>query len=232
MEELFGSIFDDAANNLVEENLTYDILQEQARLIKTKTNGLIKCTFSLIEHKASAYGAFKTMSILSATLAKSGISQEEVLDDELVGKEDINSLTKERSYKFELYNDNYRFRIFTFKYCELFPVYMCVDEGIREELNLSKEIKIDSNQDLKDVFIKVFKSKKLSSIITKMMNESKYDEKALVFLRENGASTVSEIAKGIAVSNSTMYRIIKELEASEKISKNDKNKWIVKHKES
>lgn len=232
MEELFGSVFDDAENNLVEENLTYDILQEQARLIKAKTNGLIKCTFSLIEHKSSASGAFKAISILSATLAISDISQEEVLDDELMGKEDINSLTKESIYKFELYNDNYRFRIFTFKYCELFPVYMCVDEGIREELNLPKEIKIDSNQDLKDVFIKVFKSKKLSSIIKKMINEPKYDEKTLSFLRENGASTVSEIAKGIGVSNATMNRLIKELEALEKIIKNDKNKWLIKHKES
>ena len=158
MEELFGSVFDDAANNVVEENLTYDILQEQARLIKAKT-----------------------------------------------------------------------IRIFTFKYCELFPVYMYVDEGIREELKLPKEIKIESNQALKDVFAKIFKSKKLSSIITKMMNEPKYDEKALCFLKDNGASTVSEIAKGIGVSIATMNKIIKELESSGKISKNEKNKWILKY---
>ena len=229
MEELFGSVFDDAANNVVEENLTYDILQEQARLIKAKTNGLIKCTFSLIEHKSSISGAFEAISYLSEAIANSNISQKEVLDDELVGKEDINSLTKESIYRFELYDDNYRFRIFTFKYCELFPVYMYVDEGIREELKLPKEIKIESNQALKDVFAKIFKSKKLSSIITKMMNEPKYDEKALCFVRDNGASTVSEIAKGIGVSIATMNKIIKELESSGKISKNEKNKWILKY---
>lgn len=226
MEELFGSVFDDVANNIVEENLTYDILQEQARLIKNKTNGLIKCTFSLIEHKSSALMPFEAISNLSETLAKSGISQEEILDDELVGKKDINSLTREHIYKFELYNDNYRFRIFKFKYSELFPVYMCVDEGIREELNLPKEIKIDSNQDLKNVFIKIFKSKKLSSIITKMMNEPKYDEKILVFLRKNGTSTVSEIAQGIGVSNANMNIILRELKASGQIICTN-NKWTL-----
>ena len=172
------------------------------------------------------------ISVLSKMLAKSGISQEEVLDDELMGKEDINALTKVSIYKFELYNDSYRFRIFTFKYCELFPVYMCVDEGIREELNLPKEIRIDSNQDLKDIFSKVFKSTKLSSIITKMMREPKYDEKALDFLKENGASTTSEIAKAIGVSNYTMTKLIKQLETSEQITKSDKNKWMITHKES
>ena len=230
MEDLFGSIFDDAANISVEENLTYDILQEQARLIKTKTRGIIKCTFSLVEHKSSVPGAFEVVSAISRVLGNSGVPQEEVIDDELKGKADINSLTKVRIYKFEIYNDNYKFRVFTFKYSELFPVFMCVDEGIREELKLPKEIEIGSNQDLKDVFAKVFKSKKLSSIITKMMNEPKYDEKALSFLRENGASTLSEIAKGIGVSNATMNRIIKELEESGLICKNDKSKWIIKHK--
>lgn len=226
MEELFGSVFDDAVNNLVEENLTYDILQEQARLIKTKTNGLIKCTFSLIERKSPSPGAIVAVSVFSKALAKSGISQEEILDDELEGKEDINSLTKERIYKFELHNDNYRFRIFTFRYCELFPVYMCVDEGIREELSLPKEIRIDSNQDLKDAFGRIFKSKKLLSIITKMMNEPKYEEKALAFLKENGASTTSEIAKDIGVSNATMNRILKELKESGQIIYCN-NKWTL-----
>lgn len=102
-----------------------------------------------------------------------GEKKVEVLDDELTGKTDANELYNFQPYKFEIYNEQYRFRVFVLRNRMMFPIQLDVDEGIRSELHLPTDIKIQSNSDLSEVVSDIFASHKLGTIVAQMMAQKK-----------------------------------------------------------
>ncbi|MBO5569382.1 MAG: hypothetical protein J6A79_10695 [Clostridia bacterium] len=150
----------------IEENNSVGILREQAKIISKKTEGKIKGTFSKVTYKKNG---LTELSRAMSALPLSGNLVEEDDDKELKGKTDANKLYDLERYKFEIYSDKYRFRIFTLDNRSVFPVYINIDEGICEELEFDRREEIASNRELEDMVSSVFNSKKLQTIISRML---------------------------------------------------------------
>ncbi|WP_019680598.1 hypothetical protein [Ruminococcus flavefaciens] len=160
MEDLWGNI--DLEDNGVSDSNAIEILREQARLLDKKTNGIIKATFSKIDYKKT------TPEIISQTLLALSETKEEIVESELEGKKDLNSIYSFVKYKFEIFNDTYRFRIFILNYRPVFPIEIDVDEGIKDELNLSSTHRINSDDELRELVTAIFSSTKVQMIIKRM----------------------------------------------------------------
>lgn len=161
-------LWPDFSNNEIEANHAVDILREQARLLEKKTNKKVKATFSKVLYSAS----HESLAILGKAVASmSAQAGGEVLEDELSGKQDVNELYKVTNYKFEIYNSSYRFRVFTLHNRAFFPIYMTLDEGIKNELRLLDDICIESDGALKEIVASIFSTLKIKTIISKMMQE-------------------------------------------------------------
>ena len=119
MADLIGNFFDEEPVNL-EDNRAVDILQEQARLIGKKSNGIIKGSFAKIEYTQNFEGAKKALLTVSDVMSAMGTA--EIVEKELINKFDINNLYKYVSYRFEIYNDTYKFRVLTLRTREVFPI--------------------------------------------------------------------------------------------------------------
>ena len=155
----------------VEENRAIEILRAQARLLEKKTSGKVKATFSKISYKSD--NSSSSGLLAEALVAMVGEKKVEVLDDELAGKADANELYNFQPYKFEIYNKQYRFRVFVLRNRIMFPIQLDVDEGIRSELHLPTEIIVQSNSDLNEAVSDIFASHKLGTIVVQMMTENK-----------------------------------------------------------
>lgn len=214
MSDLIGNFFDEPIE--LEDNRAVEILQEQARLIGKKSNGIIKGSFAKIEYTNNIQGAQKALSTLADALSAMQISQTEVMDEELKSKTDINNLYQYVSYRFEIYNDTYKFRILTLKNREVFPIELLVDEGIEKELKLTNPIKIESNSQLKEVFTSIFCSMKLKQIMTKMMDyKSKtIREKIIALLSNNEGLSVTEISENLQITRAATTVNLKKLKES------------------
>lgn len=168
----------DIMNRTFEKNRAMDILREQADLIDQKTNGKIKAAFSEIEYEEP--GSIPSWVSLAMTGVLTGLQKTsakpaeeerkaEILETELENKKNINSLYKKDSYKFEIYNEEFRFRILVLKNSIEFPIEIIVDEGIREELHLDKKKIIESNGELERFLSRVFSCKKVRLILSRML---------------------------------------------------------------
>lgn len=155
----------------IERNDTIQILREQAKCIKSDTQGLVHATFSKMYYKAGPASTLKTIGQVVSAL--SSPMYEEVLEAELDKKKDANDLYKITPYKFELYNDEYRFRLFVLNYREMFPITLDIDEGILEDIQYKNGSPIFSNDELKNTIREVFSSFKVNSVVMKMLQNGK-----------------------------------------------------------
>lgn len=164
------SLWPDFKEISIEKNETINILREQAKAIKTATGNKICGTFSKMSYKtvpADSVGILGEM-ITSLSLP----CREELLEAELVNKKDANALYNKDKYKFEIFNEEYRFRLFVVNYCELFPITLEVDNGILNEIKYSNNIVINTNDELKHIIREIFSCKKVNTIISKMIQGS------------------------------------------------------------
>lgn len=158
----------------IEENKSINILRTQARLLEKKTSGKVKATFSKIQYKIDNQpNSGRLAEALISMTSVVGEKKVEIQDDELAGKTDVNELYNFQPYKFEIYNEQYRFRVFVLRNRMMFPIQLDVDEGIRSELNLPVDIKIQSNSHLTEIVSNIFASHKLGTIVSQMMAENK-----------------------------------------------------------
>lgn len=148
----------------IPENHAIGILREQARLLSKKTNGKIKATFSKIDYTVS------TAEILGGALsAFADGNKKEIVEDEMKDKKDANDLYNFVNYKFEIYDETYKFRIFTLKYRSIYPIQIEIDDGIRKEKALNSPQNIRNDEDLIKIVSSVFSSSKLQMIIKRIM---------------------------------------------------------------
>lgn len=161
------SLWPDFQNQSVEENNTIKILREQARVIQNKTSGIVRATFSKMIYNQDAFVALNKIG-KAADIISSKVFEER-LEEELQGKRDANVLFDIVKYKFELFNDEFRFRLFVFNYSEMFPVTIEVDGGIQEEIRYKNNDPINSNDELKDVLKEIFSCHKVSAVVHRML---------------------------------------------------------------
>ena len=168
MSDLWGSLKLPKENQ--EESKAKILLEEQAVLLEEKTEGRIKAIYSPLVFLPSDADILSQG--ITAALGGAVINREEKVDDVLIDKIDANDMYSFKSFKFEIYNDTYKFRVFTVKDRVFLPITIKVDEGIAEELSLfsGDTINIASNSELESTVSSIFSSKKLMNIIRKMMS--------------------------------------------------------------
>ena len=103
-------------------------------------------------------------------------------DDLLNDKTDVNTLYRLEKYKFEIYSNTYKFRVFTVENRTVFPIYINIDEGICAELNCQQREEVSSNRELEELVSSVFHSNKLKTILSRMLadKDNKKSENASI----------------------------------------------------
>ena len=155
------------AEKPVEESKAVALLQEQARLLKSKTDGAVKATFS----KLTGTTILDSPEAAELMRGRKRFGSAPEKDEELKGKKDLGDQYKPQSYKFEIYNDIYRFRVFELIDKILFPIYIICDPDIAMGMHRDETIEIDNNKELEDIIRQILNSKKVRSIITRMMKK-------------------------------------------------------------
>lgn len=154
-----------------DENRAVDILRTQARVLEQKTKGKVKASCSKIKYRTDS------MTSMAATVAQAMaatcLMEEEVPDDKRIDIKDANELFSITRYKFEVYNDTYRFRVFVLNNRIVFPITIDLDAGIKAEIKYDSEASINSNDEFESTLKMIFASSKLKSVIIRMLQTTK-----------------------------------------------------------
>lgn len=238
-------LWPDISTDTIEDNCVLDILREQARIIKEKTGGVIQSTVSIIEY--STYNKYVFQSLTPFVSALSQFSQltgtqTEELEDELKSKQDINEILKDTIYKFEVFNDYYRFRILKLINSIDFPVEIVIDEGISDECGFDRTLEIKSNSEFSRVLQTILCSAKMRRVINRMVSvsqdvlrASEYELEIIKTIQNNPSVTTKEIANAMGWSiNNTKQRLntLKEKGVIESLSNNGNLTWSVVNKKN
>ncbi|MBQ7184305.1 MAG: hypothetical protein IJR97_09990 [Clostridia bacterium] len=165
-----NSLWPNFEDHEIEQNNSIEILRMQAREIKKLTKGVVNATFSKIEYKSGPTAAIEQLNHIVEKMAST--TYEEVLEDELSEKINVNELYRKTEYKFELFNSKFRFRLFVLNYSKMFPISMIVDEGISEDILYKNNAPIYSNDGLEEVLREVFSSSKVKNVISVMLQKA------------------------------------------------------------
>ena len=153
-----------------EKNNAVEILRHQARILEKMTNNKIKVTFSKMNYRKSSMSSISQLGTVITAIQGRG---EEILEAELQDKDDVNTLFANTKYKFEIFNDEYRFRLFVLNNRPLFPINLEVDGGISEEIEYTNGTEINSNDELKNVIRDIFSCRKVKAVLSRMMSSNK-----------------------------------------------------------
>lgn len=137
----------------------------------------VKATFSKIQYTETPSGFTSALSVMATISAATQVKREEVLEEDLTGKTNISDVLEEQRYKFEIYNENYRFRMFTYTYSPIYPNKMFLDENIAKEIDEEQEVSVENDQELIDLLRSIFSSQRVARIIRMMVLEVKGDDK-------------------------------------------------------
>ena len=162
------SLWPNFENEGLEDNNAITILREQAKAIKSETDGRVRATFSKIQYKSGMITTVKAFSQMAASI---GVPVEDEPEEDLKDKTDINVLFDSTRYRFEIYNSEYRFRLFILNYSELFPISLIVDEGISKEISYNNNESISSNSELEYILSEIFGSQKVRTVVSKMIQK-------------------------------------------------------------
>lgn len=116
------------------------------------------------------------LDVFAALSTSCQVSNQEVLEDELKGKENISDELQEQQYKFEIYNSVYRYRLFVYVYSKIYPNRILLDENIAKDIGKNTTISIEGDQRLNEILGLIFSSKHVARIIKLMMSEANNKE--------------------------------------------------------
>jgi len=189
-----------------EENRAIDILKEQASIIGKKTGDCVKGTFYKTGTKLS--GASAGLEVFKDVLKTSiGVTEYSNCEVNLGEKEDYNINYRKELYSFEIYNDEYRFRIFNLSYSKEYPIEIIPDEGVGKDIFRNEPIKINDNDALENIVQDIFGSKKVRLVISRMVNQTqeRTEKKIIEFASKHSEFTKKELAEemGWSISNTT-----------------------------
>ena len=162
------NLWPDFESVLQDKNNSLEILQSQASALVERTGGKVKASFTKTMYKRVNMNPCGEI-VEGLTETFSWYQEVEVLDAELQNKTDVNTLFSKEEYKFEIYSDEFRFRIFKVQHNILYPIDLTLDEGIAKELNIDSSQKVNSDSSLYELLERIFNSKKLITIINSIM---------------------------------------------------------------
>ena len=154
-------------------NSVLTLIQEQANLLETKTDGKVQADFSRVHYQyIQKHNYMSALNSLMATVNAFNLPSTEtegkwVEEDEREDLEDASSFYERGEYKFEIFSSKYKFRLFTLEYQSVFPLKLEVEYGILEDKVTTKNVK--SMEELKDLLSSIFRSNKVRFIIQKMI---------------------------------------------------------------
>ena len=169
-KDLWGDILD--KSKTAEDVIPF--IKEQASLLGEKTKQKVLAKFEKIKYtyKSNNSGLTTMLTSISASLsAMHGLSDEKVEIDDNENLENASQLFKTADYKFEIYNEHYKFRLFTLKFRSTYPIELDVEYGILEEK--STKLTIKTKEELERKLIDIFNSAKVRFVISKMVEVKK-----------------------------------------------------------
>lgn len=230
MADMWPELFEN--NSEFEENRALDILDEQVSALNKKTNGKIKGLVTEIKYLENFPGIKSAISAFATALSVSKIQQQELLEDELDSKTDINALYKTKTYKFEIFNDSFRFRVLVLLYRVDYPIQITLDEGISQELNIDKHKLIESNSQFEEMLTSILRSAKMRSILNRMLNYQKeeIEQRILSILKDNDAITLVDISSKAKITRASALLILNDLVSKgivQETGSNQKRIWRI-----
>lgn len=227
---MWPELFEDNCD--FEENRALDILDEQVTAINNKTNGRIKGLVTEIKYTDNIPGLTSAMNTFVKLLSVSNIQRQEVLEEELDSKVDINHLYQTTPYKFEIFSDSFRFRILVLINRTDFPIQITLDEGISQELKIDKHKLIESNSQFEEVLSSILGSSKMRSILNRMLNyqESEIENRILSVLKEHKDISFLDLSRKVKMTRaSTLIILNKMVEKGllQETTENKKRRWHI-----
>lgn len=164
-------------NNIDQEenNDSLNIIRDQARALGKKLDNKVKATFRKISYNKTVTGLASALSAMATITASTQPNTEEILEEDLQGKKDVSDLLRNEKYKFEIYNNNYRFRLFLYNYIAIYPNTIIIDENIAKELGEDIKVIINNDQELSNLLQAIFSSQRIRRIINMMIIRSESD---------------------------------------------------------
>ncbi len=161
--DLWGNVLDTSNN----AESVIALLEEQAALLETKTNGKVRAKFAKIEYTYAGSNIDRIQNLSRIVSAVTPLiskpTKQEVVDDKL---EDARCFYRQDDYKFEIFNEKFKYRVFTLKFRSVFPLTILLEPGILDVEN--NEIKIMGQHDMEDVLRKILMSEKIKFVIQQL----------------------------------------------------------------
>ena len=147
-----------------------DLMRDQCKYLEKQTSGAIKAQFERVR-------SFETLTIAARAAMHAG-SAIRVQDD--VRRADANELYRKETYGFDIYNDQYKFRILEVTMAPVYPIAVWFDEGVLEDtlndfpltverLGDGSKFSVASDDELMGCFSAAVKGKKVRYIISRML---------------------------------------------------------------
>lgn len=153
-----------------------EIMKQQAAYLKNKSHGKVLLRFGHIKSITPFTIAETTMTSISA-IAKMHAPREYIDNSNIDELKDANELYSQKRFGCELHNHSYRFRLFEMDLPPLYPIDVCVDEGIAFDIKeqYSEEafekyvLQVNNDNEFIELLKSIFSSKKVTYIRARLM---------------------------------------------------------------
>lgn len=153
------------------------IIRQQADYLKDSTRGIIRAKFDKLNlPMTEVLGEF-----LVATQKVSALTQQQYETDDDQGENtqtNVNEFYRINRYGFEIYNDQYRFRVFEVVISPMYPIVVVMDEGVSSDLVLfdnkinNCKVYVHNDRELTSYLKEIFTTKKVKYILQRMLKSS------------------------------------------------------------
>lgn len=153
-----------------------EIMRQQAVYLKNKSHGKVLLRFGRIKSITPFTMTEATMTGISA-IAKMHAPKEYIDNSNVDELKDANELYSQKRFGCELHNHSYRFRLFEMDLPPLYPINVCIDEGITsdikgqyfEETFDKNVLQVNNDNEFIELLKSIFSSKKVTYIRARLM---------------------------------------------------------------
>ena len=183
MEKInFWKSLDDDFKDLLYTDSIYEIMKQQSQLLREMTKNRVFAIFDEIKSSGGMMTLAKTMSDSLSGISSIYQTSECIGDLDTDGLLDADDLYAEKKYGFEIYTEEYKFRLFSIIMKPIYPIMLQLDEGINYEiknalkaklihLEKENEYKIENDEMFCDSLQDILQSKKVRYIIKKLITK-------------------------------------------------------------
>lgn len=184
----YSSFWGSNAEMNIEGEYTHNILKimdAQCEYLSCLTHKKVSAVFGEIKQE----GAIKNISnLLRNSMNEISYDYETIGDRPIDGLIDANSIYSEKKYGFEIYTEEYRFRLFELRMNPIYPVTIKIDEGICQSIteqvkNISliqlnnNSYQIENETEFCEILKMILQNKKVAYIVNELQKRVKKNEK-------------------------------------------------------